>query len=74
MKAFLFLVGFAAGCSGAQQRAEQALVVGTYERQLDQCREKGKVSGSYAVYEACARAVDRTLCATKGLMCTDGGE
>lgn len=62
------------GCASAQERAEQAIVVGTYERELDHCRQQGKVSGSFAVYQACANAVDRRFCAERGLRCGyDGG-
>lgn len=59
------------GCAAA----DSASVVANYERELDHCREVGKVSHSFDVYDACARAVDRRLCAQRGVRCveTDGG-
>lgn len=78
MALFLFALGccvtHVAGCAPtAQQRAENAIVVGTYERELDHCRAQGKAAGSYAVYEACAKTVDRRLCIERGVRCVDGG-
>ncbi len=61
------------GCAAAGP-ADKALTIAAYERELDRCRDNGKASGSYAVYEACADAVDRELCNTRGLRCRkDGG-
>jgi len=57
----------------AAERAESAIVVATYERELDACREQGRMSKSYSVYEACARAVDHRLCAERGVRCVDAG-
>lgn len=52
---------------------ENAAAVAQYEALLYDCRARGKTAGSYAVYEACAAAVDRGLCAERGLLCKDGG-
>ncbi len=68
---YLLPVLLLACSSSEQKRAEDALVIATYERSLDHCRELGKRSGSFDVYAACAKAVDRQLCASKGLMCTE---
>lgn len=62
------------GCGqSATQRAESALTVAAYERELDACKEKGKAAKSYAVYETCAAEVDARLCRERGLRCPDGG-
>jgi len=73
--AFGCIVGQCAGCASATERAEQAIVVGVYERELDACIAQGKASGSFAVYQACARTVDRRMCVERGLRCAaaDGG-
>lgn len=78
MALFLFALGciveHVAGCiPSAKERTENALVVGVYERELDHCKAQGKAAGSYAVYEACANAVDRLLCIQRGVRCADGG-
>ncbi len=68
-----FAIGLAAlGCMPAPA-VENIAAVNQYEALLEHCRERGKVAGSYAVYEACADAVDRELCNTRGLRCKDGG-
>jgi hypothetical protein len=61
-----------AGCQPPPSM-ENAAAVAQYEGLLEHCRQRGKVAGSYAVYEACADAVDRELCSTHGLRCKDGG-
>lgn len=74
--AVAFLMNHCLGCgpTGAE-RVEHAIVVGMYERELDACREQGLMSGSFAVYEACAHAVDHRLCVQYGVRCvhTDAG-
>jgi hypothetical protein len=65
------LLSFLVACASPQERAEQAIVLGLYERELDACREQGKVSGSFAVYKACADATDRKLCSSRGVRCID---
>jgi hypothetical protein len=69
-----FLVGMVstAGCQPVPP-IENAAAVAQYEGLLEHCRQRGKVAGSFAVYEACADAVDRELCNTRGLRCKDGG-
>jgi hypothetical protein len=57
------------GCAEMQARAVQAKVVDDYVAELDRCKAVGKASGSLAVYNACADAVDRTVCAEKGWRC-----
>lgn len=55
------------------QNVENVAAVAQYEALLSECRKVGKDAGSYAVYAACADAVDRKLCSENGLRCTDGG-
>lgn len=81
MKLTAFIAGLFAmswatglGCSPAVvQNAENAAAVAQYTALLEHCRARGKVAGSYAVYAACADAVDRDLCVTYRLRCSDGG-
>lgn len=62
------------GCSSAtERRAENAIVNAAYERELEHCKEQGKVSHSFEVYEACADAVDRRLCIERKVRCHDAG-
>lgn len=42
-----------------QQRAKNAFDLKGYQEALDKCREQGKMSKSYEVYESCAKAADR---------------
>ena len=49
---------------------ENAAAVAQYTTMLEHCRERGKAAGSYAVYQACADAVDRELCARQKLRCS----
>jgi hypothetical protein len=62
------------GCKPVEAPIEGAAAVAQYEAQLDACRKRGKESRSYAIYEECAAAVDRDLCATRGLRCIEGGQ
>lgn len=60
------------GCASVPPvvNVENAAAVAQYTALLEDCRERGKVAGSYAVYEACANAVDRELCARHKLRCS----
>lgn len=70
----LSIIAAMASCRPEQREAvENAAAVAQYEALLDDCKERGKTAGSYAVYEACANAVDRQLCAESGVRCKDGG-
>jgi len=69
----IFALHLCTGCSSPQERVANAIVVATYDRDLDHCKELGKTSGSFAVYETCAKAVDRRLCAEFAMRCEDGG-
>lgn len=61
-------------CTPAERQiVDSAIVVATYERELDHCREQGRASHSYEVYEACARSVDRRLCVERGVRCVEDG-
>lgn len=67
---------FAHGCADPKptpQNVENAAAVAQYEVLLADCRKQGKTAKSYDVYEACASAVDRKLCAGNGLRCADDG-
>lgn len=69
-------VGQCCGCAAITgDRLDNARIVAIYEIKLQHCKERGKVAGSYAVYEACAKAVDREMCAEYGVLCgpKDGG-
>ena len=55
------------------QGVENAAAVAQYERLLDECKEKGKDAGSYAVYERCADKVDAVLCTHNRVLCHDAG-
>ena len=73
-----FVVGHCAGCQTSEGRAatdavESAAAVARYRGLLDECRARGRDAGSYAVYDACADAVDRLFCRESALRCTDGG-
>jgi hypothetical protein len=65
-------------CAGCHPPApgtevENAAAVAQYKALLVDCRARGKAARDYAVYEACADAVDAMLCAQRSLRCTDGG-
>lgn len=66
-----------AACSPSQvSTLREVRIVDDYHAALDRCREQGRLSGSFGVYEACARARDRELCNERGLRCgqfIDGG-
>ncbi len=51
------------------QSIENAAAVAQYKGLLDDCRARGKAAKSYAVYEACADAVDAELCRARGSQC-----
>lgn len=75
----LFALGigleFCLGCAGSTlPNLENIEAVIQYEALLEHCRVQGKLAESYAVYAACAKAVDRKLCADHGLRCGDGGK
>lgn len=53
------------------ETVENAAAVAQYKLALTKCREKGKAAGSYAVYEACADAVDADLCHNSALRCEE---
>lgn len=64
---FLFglgcLVGHLCGCTADEQlRVEHAAKVAGYDQILLACKEEGKASGSFAVFEACERSASRRLC------------
>ena len=61
------------GCASAQERAAQAFIVATYERELNACYEQGQMSNSWPVYQACANALDRRMCVERGLRCVEAG-
>lgn len=70
------LVGSACeGCKQAPpaetitQTVENAAAVAQYGLMLDACRAKGKDAGSYAVYEACADAIDSEICHHQQVRC-----
>lgn len=68
--ALAVVLGFChTGCTNTQR--QHARILADYEAELERCREVGKAAGWYAVYEACAKAVDRQLCVDKGLRCRD---
>lgn len=78
----LLLGGIVAHCTVGCTPAEQTTVVETVESQaavaqykllLADCRAKGKAARDYAVYAACADALDAELCRTRGAQCADGG-
>ncbi len=57
-----------AGCippKDAATKAEHVVVVGSYERRLDACREEARASRSMLVYDACEREATRALCASR---------
>lgn len=56
------------GCAAAPV-ADKTATLAEYERALEHCRVQGKTAGFYAVYEACAKSVDRRLCNERGLRC-----
>jgi hypothetical protein len=79
MVLFLYAVGFvcghATGCKPPPaESVENAAAVIQYKALLADCRQKGRDHKSYAVYAECADEVDRWLCTTSALRCTDGGE
>lgn len=64
----LFVARGVAGCvppKDAATKAEHVVVVGSYERRLDACREEAKASRSMLVYDACEREATRALCASR---------
>lgn len=54
------------------ESVENATAVAQYKALLADCRARGKDAGSYAVYSACADALDAELCRGSALRC-DGG-
>ena len=50
---------FACGLDVAKQRAQNAIDVGNYSAELQECKRKGKEARSMVVYERCAEEVDR---------------
>lgn len=61
--AFFFVVSQCMGCGPSDQvRAANAQQVAAYDLELVHCKEQGKASGSFAVFEACERGVSRRLC------------
>jgi hypothetical protein len=50
---------------------ENAAAVAQYTALLDQCRAQGRASNSFAVYQACADAVDDHLCSQHRLRCPE---
>lgn len=56
----LILLCAVVSCSPTESaRAKNAVDLAGYTKALDDCRGEGKAAGSYAVYEACAKAADR---------------
>ncbi len=51
---------------------ENAAAVAQYKALTDDCVKKGKAAKDFAVYEACADAVDAELCRTKSMRCPGG--
>lgn len=73
--AMLFALHLCTGCKPEHREpVENAAAVAQYTALLDDCKAKGKDAGSYAVYEACADALDRHLCVESGVRCADGGK
>lgn len=63
--AVLLLARLLAGClppEDVAQRAEHVVVVGSYERRLDACRESTR---TIEAYDACEREATRALCVSR---------
>lgn len=60
---YVFLCTFILSCAAANtdnlQRAENAVTVEKYRKELVDCKRKGKAARDYAVYERCAADVDK---------------
>jgi outer membrane murein-binding lipoprotein Lpp len=66
--AVLLVARLLAGClppEDVAQKAEHVVVIGSYERRLDRCREEAKAARSIQVYDACEREATRDLCASR---------
>ena len=56
-------LGQCSGCKHAPPLSPIQLAVNAgYDAELVRCKETGKASGSFAVYEACERAASRRIC------------
>lgn len=55
----LLAIAFVCGCGAWGARAINAADTVVYERELDNCIKLARPTHNFAVYESCARAVDR---------------
>ncbi len=52
------------GCAtlSPTEQADITIQTGMYAMALDHCREQGRISGKFVVYEACEKAESRRIC------------